>query len=99
VIKGGYFMILEIETIFQQFKEDILSGKQEMHYLPSSEICDCYKLLQLHDSLSFEIKLWLSENRPNKYVVISNLKAVHVYDKGIISNENTVEKYLIRKNF
>lgn len=89
-------MISEIKTIFQQFKEDILSEKQEMHYLPSSEICDCYKLLQLHDSLSFEIKLWLSENRPNKYVVISNLKAVHVYDKNIISNENTVEKFLIR---
>lgn len=89
-------MISEIEITFQQFKEDVLSGKQEMHYLPSSEICDCYKLLQLHDSLSFEIKLWLSENRPNKYVVISNLKAVHVYDKDIISNENTVEKFLIR---
>ena len=89
-------MISEIEIIFQQFKEDVLSGKQEMHYLPSSEICDCYKLLQLHDSLSFEIKLWLSENGPNKYVVISNLKAVHVYDKDIISNENTVEKFLIR---
>lgn len=89
-------MIPEIRTIFQQFKEDVLSGKQEMHYLHSSEICDCYKLLQLHDSLSFEIKLWLSENRPNKYVVISNLKAVHVYDKDIISNENTVEKFLIR---
>ena len=89
-------MISEIEIIFQQFKEDVLSGKQEMHNLPSSEICDCYKLLQLHDSLSFEIKLWLSENRPNKYVVISNLKAVHVYDKDIISNENTVEKFLIR---
>lgn len=89
-------MIPEIQTIFQQFKEDVLFGKQEMHYLPSSEICDCYKLLQLHDSLSFEIKLWLSENRPNKYVVISNLKAVHVYDKDIISNENTVEKFLIR---
>lgn len=89
-------MISEIEIICQQFKEDVLSGKQEMHYLPSSEICDCYKLLQLHDSLSFEIKLWLSENRPNKYVVISNLKAVHVYDKDIISNENTVEKFLIR---
>ena len=89
-------MIPEIRTIFQQFKKDVLSGKQEMHYLPSSEICDCYKLLQLHDSLSFEIKLWLSENRPNKYVVISNLKAVHVYDKDIISNENTVEKFLIR---
>lgn len=89
-------MISEIEIIFQQFIEDVLSGKQEMHYLPSSEICDCYKLLQLHDSLSFEIKLWLSENRPNKYVVISNLKAVHVYDKDIISNENTVEKFLIR---
>lgn len=92
-------MILEIKTIFQQFKEDILSGKQEMHYLPNSEICGCYKLLQLHDSLSFEIKLWLSENRPNKYVVISNLKAVHVYDKDIISNKNTIEKYLIRENF
>lgn len=89
-------MIPEIQTIFQQFKEDVLSGKQEMHYLPSSEICDCYKLLQLHDSLSFEIKLWLSENRPNKYVVISNLKAVHVYDKDIISNKNTVEKFLIK---
>ena len=89
-------MNVEIETVFQRFKEDILSGKQEMHYLPSSEICDCYKLLQLHDSLSFEIKLWLSENRPNKYIVISNLKAVHVYDKDIISNENTVEKFLIK---
>lgn len=89
-------MISEIETVFLQFKEDILSGKQEMHYLPSSEICDCYKLLQLHDALSFEIKLWLSENRPNKYVVISNLKAVHVYDKDIILNENTVEKFLIK---